>query len=223
MKPCRGLLLVSPVNLNNPLAPMNSHTNFVIWNCRGSNNSDFRRNFGFMLDYHKPCLVALLETKMENHQTLRDDFLFTDMIEVPANGRSGGIVFLWSSRLITVDRITVTSQEIHAMVKVYSSTQPWLFSVIYASNLFNCRKILWDNLIALRETYNGPWLIGGDFNEVLTANDKWGGRHVNNNRADIFWSCINNCNLFDLGFKGSKYTWSNKRTRNDLILERLDR
>ncbi|XP_075095411.1 uncharacterized protein LOC142173689 [Nicotiana tabacum] len=136
---------------------------------------------------------------MENYQTLRDDFLFTDMIEVPTNGRSGGIVLIWSSRLITIDIISFTSQEIHAMVKVYSSTQPWLFSAIYASNLFNYRKILWDNLITLHETYSGPWLIGGDFNEVLTANDKWG------------------------GFKGSEYTWSNKKTRDDLILERLYR
>lgn len=47
---------------------------------------------------------------------------------------------------------------------------------------------------------------------------------INNNRSNRFWSCLDRCRLVDLGFKGSKYTWTNKRytKRQDLILERRD-
>lgn len=64
----------------------------------------------------------------------------------------------------------------------------------------------------------------GDFNEILTQNEKWGGRPINPTRSSLFRSCINYCNLIDLGFKGAKYTWTNSRINsNGLILERLDR
>lgn len=63
-----------------------------------------------------------------------------------------------------------------------------------------------------------------DFNEIVSQQDKWGGRPINRNRASRFLSCINHCHFIDLGYKGSKYTWSNHRfNRTDIVLERLDR
>uniref|UniRef100_M1DXE2 Retrotransposon protein, unclassified n=1 Tax=Solanum tuberosum TaxID=4113 RepID=M1DXE2_SOLTU len=46
-----------------------------------------------------------------------------------------------------------------------------------------------------------------------------------NSRSNLFRQCLDHYNLIDLGFKGCKYTWTNKRYKNrhDLILERLDR
>lgn len=70
-----------------------------------------------------------------------------------------------------------------------------------------------------------PLARWGDFNEILTTSKKFGGNNIIFNRTGSFWDCINKCNLLDLGFKGSKYTWTNKRYkhRRHLILERLDR
>nr|XP_023888165.1 uncharacterized protein LOC112000298 [Quercus suber] len=62
-----------------------------------------------------------------------------------------------------------------------------------------------------------------DFNEVLTGEDKFGGRSINLNRALDFKDCLESCNLLDLGFSGPKYTWSNRRQLTNLILERIDR
>lgn len=51
-----------------------------------------------------------------------------------------------------------------------------------------------------------------------------GGRLISRGRSHSFWSCLNNCNLIDLGFKESRYTWSNhRRRRKGLILKHLDR
>lgn len=68
-------------------------------------------------------------------------------------------------------------------------------------------------------------LIRHDFNEVLQAKDKFGGRGINNNRAINLWNCLKQYKMVDLGFKGSKYTWSKKiyKNRKNLTLERLDR
>lgn len=50
------------------------------------------------------------------------------------------------------------------------------------------------------------------------------GNSINKSRAKCFWNCLQGCRLVDLGFKGPKYTWTNKRHRfrTQLIFERLD-
>ena len=73
------------------------------------------------------------------------------------------------------------------------------------------------------QLHNLSWLLLGDFNEVLSSEDKLGGRRVNLNRALDFKACLDSCNLLDLGFLGQKFTWSNCRQILDLIQERIDR
>ncbi|KAH0685469.1 hypothetical protein KY290_016739 [Solanum tuberosum] len=109
----RNISMITPLQLNISM-------NLIIWNCRGGNGPDFRRNFRSLLDRHKPPLVALLETKMVNHQVLLDDFHFNKMIEVPAVGNLGGLVVLWGDNVLELDEIATTEQEIHAMIKYIS-------------------------------------------------------------------------------------------------------
>ncbi|MCD9646544.1 hypothetical protein HAX54_036463 [Datura stramonium] len=90
----------------------------IIWNCRGSNRPDFRRNFHALIDWHRPSVVALLETKMEDHQPILDDFLFTHMIQVPAQGLSRGMVVLWDANVLELTQVEVTNHAIHAKVQV---------------------------------------------------------------------------------------------------------
>ncbi|KAK9990872.1 hypothetical protein SO802_025857 [Lithocarpus litseifolius] len=73
------------------------------------------------------------------------------------------------------------------------------------------------------QLHNLPWLMMGDFNEILSGEDKLGGRQINLNRALEFKDCIDACNFLDLGVSGPKYTWSNPRQISKLILERIDR
>ncbi|KAK4716458.1 hypothetical protein R3W88_014796 [Solanum pinnatisectum] len=141
------------------------------------------------------------------------------MIQVPAVGKSGGLVVLWDDNLLD---IATTSQEIHTMVKIRSTNELWLFSCIYVSNH---RNILWQNLKTIKDNYNGKWLIGGDFNELMSNSDKSGGKSISTSRMNDLWDVVNYCELIDMGFKGNRYTWLNKhfKNRSKLIFERLDR
>lgn len=119
----------------------------------------------------------------------------------------------------------MSEQEIHYIVHVWPNPSKWLFSAIYANTCYQVRSLLWDKLKSLHDNYNSPWLIEGDFNDVIIAAEKFGegGRPINNKWADSLTNCINYCNLLDLGFKGSRYIWKNKRKPGYTILERLDR
>ncbi|XP_019255050.1 PREDICTED: uncharacterized protein LOC109233625 [Nicotiana attenuata] len=204
---------------------LNPLMNFIIWNVRGANSAEFKRHCSEMVKLHKPMMLVLLETKMADHKKLTEELQFDMHIQFPAIGHSRGIVIMWRENSLQIDEVAVNSQGIHAMVKVLPSNPPYFFSAIYASNHLEDRRGLWDSLVNISKAHKVSWFVGGDFNEVLKAEEKFGGNPINTHRSNSFWNCINNCHLIDLWFKGSKYTWSNKRYKNRtyLILERIDR
>ncbi|KAJ1295410.1 hypothetical protein BS78_01G221600 [Paspalum vaginatum] len=63
----------------------------------------------------------------------------------------------------------------------------------------------------------------GDMNNLMNANEKLGPNPVNASRISRFCHWIKQCFLFDLGFNGPAYTWTNKRFASNPTFERLDR
>ena len=199
--------------------------NILLWNCRGALNPDFKRRIFEMAINHKPAIMVITETRVGGDRAERiiadlpfDGFITTDTI-----GYAGGLWVLWNKEEAVVTRVAVTEQEIHATVKVCHSNLNWFISAIYASPRLAERRLVWSNLIEIAKLHNYPWLMLGDFNEVLSGEEKFGGNPINLNRALEFKECLDNCNFLDLGFAGPKYTWTNKRPVSSLILERIDR
>ena len=55
-----------------------------------------------------------------------------------------------------------------------------------------------------------PWVLLGDFNEMISEDEKMGGLPLNRNRISAFRNCMDKCGLMDLGFQGPQFTWTNK-------------
>ena len=58
---------------------------------------------------------------------------------------------------------------------------------------------------------------------MVSEEEKMGGNGICRRRVIEYTSCMDFCNLFDLGFTGPKFTWTNKRDLPGLIQGRLDR
>ncbi|XP_016452661.2 uncharacterized protein LOC107777184 [Nicotiana tabacum] len=99
----------------------------------------------------------------------------------------------------------------------------FVLTLIYAKCDAIERIELWDSLYAMARDMEAPLLVGGDFNVIWDEEEKFGRLPVSLNEIDDFRCCINTCNLFDLGFKGSIFTWWNGRAEEDCIFKRLDR
>ena len=148
-----------------------------------------------------------------------DGFLCTNTI-----GFAGGIWILWKRDAVDVELLCATEQELHVSAKVRGSNSLWLLSVIYASPRRSENRILWENLKIIASMQSLPWVMIGDFNDILYSDEKWGGGNSpSNSRMAEFRNCINDCNMIDLGFSGPKFTWSNCHDITSLIMERLDR
>jgi ribonuclease HI len=199
--------------------------NIIMWNCRGALNPNFRRSISELINCHSPSMLIVTETRVGGARAkeITDTLPFYGAIHADTIGYAGGIWLLWNSELVDVSVLAATEQEIHAVVKVLSSNFSWLLSSIYASPRFLERKLLWNNLSQVATLHNLPWLLVGDFNEVLSSDDKFGGLPVRLGRSQLFNNCLNDCGMIDLGFHGPRFTWSNLREVRYLIQERLDR
>lgn len=167
----------------------------------------------------------IMETKISGDRAkeITNRLPFDRAIHSDTIGYARGLWLLWNSDKVDVSLILKTEQEIHVTVKVCASDFSWLFSVVYASPRFEERSILWNNLSTLAELHGMAWVFAGDFNEPLVDDDKFGGKAVSVNRSIQFKECLDKCNMVDLGFSGSRFTWSNGRELSTLIQERIDR
>ena len=73
------------------------------------------------------------------------------------------------------------------------------------------------------ELHSMPWVIAENFNEPLSSADKLGGREVSISRSLLLKECLDKCNMADLGYSGSRFTWTNWRDTHVLIQERINR
>lgn len=68
-----------------------------------------------------------------------------------------------------------------------------------------------------------PWLVFGDFSEVLQFSEKWGGKARFEKQMNDFLEVLETFELKDLGYEGSSFTWCNDHYGDGRIFERLDR
>ncbi|KAL9669028.1 hypothetical protein QQ045_006569 [Rhodiola kirilowii] len=68
-----------------------------------------------------------------------------------------------------------------------------------------------------------PWLLLGDFNEILKFSKTTGNAYRRKSFISQFQIVIQDCSLSHLGYKGVPYTYSNKRRCNYEVRCRLDR
>lgn len=67
------------------------------------------------------------------------------------------------------------------------------------------------NLALLSKLFSLPWIVAGDFNQILAPQEKQGGRPLNVSSSLCFLQSMYKCNLHDLGFHCPKFTWCNQR------------
>ena len=93
---------------------------------------------------------------------------------VPSIGRSGGLAMLWS-REIKVEVQGYSRNYTDAVVTDPESGFKWRITGYYENPKTHCRKESWDLLRSLSQKYQLPWLCFGDFNEIVSVEEKLGG------------------------------------------------
>ncbi|GMI72452.1 hypothetical protein HRI_000914500 [Hibiscus trionum] len=147
---------------------------------------------------------------------------YSQGFDVSANGSCGGLSIGWT-RDVSVSIRSFSIFHIDADISVDSPPSTWRFTGFYGNPVESLREDSWNLLRSLSENQNLPWLVMGDFNEILLSSEKEGGRLRPNRNMEAFRSALEDCGLMDLGFTGHWYTWEKGRLSTNVIRERLDR
>lgn len=100
-------------------------------------------------------------------------------------------------------------------------------SFVYASNFVVEGRDLWSDLCSLHtgvSQFSTPWIVVGDFNEVLSTADHSRALDYSFNETGMrdFQNVVSYCDLSDLSSSGPNFTWINNQDDNP-IGKKLDR
>jgi hypothetical protein len=194
------------------------------WNCRGLGNPGAVRELCQLVKDKKPTLLFLMETKSRQPtmEGIRVRLGFEGLFVVDPVGRSGGLALLWrESNALEIQNYT--RRHINAVVKGADRNSQWFLTCFYGNPIPHRRFESWDLLSHLKTLCMGAWLVIRDFNEIVQQSEKCGGAQRRDGQMGLFQNVLGECGLSDLGFKGSKFTWSNGHQDGTYMKERLDR
>lgn len=138
----------------------------------------------------------------------------------------GRIWVVWKSD-VRLSPVFKSDQMITRSVKIRGKEEEFFCSFIYARNTAEERKELWDDICNHHGSpmfRNKPWIIMGDFNEMLEGSEHSGydeDPSVSNGMRD-FQRVARHCCLSDISAHGPLFTWCNRREEGP-INKKLDR
>ncbi|XP_061351884.1 uncharacterized protein LOC133296846 [Gastrolobium bilobum] len=190
------------------------------WNCRGVGKKCFPSLVRDLSFCFKVSILALLETRVGSPRS--DEIIkklgFPNFFKQDPVGFFGGLWLLWDGNKVELEILKVHHQFIHTRVKYLDAKKVDLVTFVYGSPRRLERKLLWAELEVINNSILEPWLLLGDFNSILHASEKVGGKEVCWDSMKEMQLCLSRCDIHDLGYKGPDFTWKHGR-----LHERMDR
>jgi endonuclease/exonuclease/phosphatase family metal-dependent hydrolase len=171
-----------------------------------------------------PSFVFLCETRqsINKMRCLRHRLGLKGFVGVSSDGLSEGLALFLHEKL-NVEVQSFNERFVDAYIRDSANTPQWRLTCVHGEPRIENRYRMWDALRHLKSQSNLPWLVVGDFNEIL-----WLEEHFSNSprpvpQMEAFREALSDYNLTDLGFAGTPYTYDNKRSGQANVKVRLDR
>lgn len=150
------------------------------WNVQGLRNPRTICDMFSIVRLNKPHLIFLSESlcHLNNFNRIKNYFPLYSCFHVPPVGRSGCLLLFWLKDN-NVQIISFSSGHIDSFIN-YISYHFW-FTGFYGNLVTSQRHHSWKLLQKLSNISSLPWIIWGDFNEIIYSHEKKGG----NNRSEI--------------------------------------
>ncbi|KAA3477206.1 reverse transcriptase [Gossypium australe] len=168
-------------------------------------------------------MVFFMETKIDGKhmEKIRRRCGFVNGIIVGVEGSRGGICLVWRKE-ITVSLKTFSKNHIDVLIEENNVNGEWRFTRFYGSPYVSNQSASWNLLRTLGQEQRYPWLVSGDFNEIMYSFENSGCQPREEKRMAAFREVLDECQLMDMGFKGASFTWERRNIPETNIKERLD-
>lgn len=198
----------------------------LTWNVRGLGEAMRRQTLGRYLNTWGADVVLLEETKLEDC----DDSLWGQIggtrlnghVTLGSIGRSGGCIIGWRQDTVEILTSWTNRYSITVHARWRSDGRQYLITGVYGPLNAGCRPAFWEELQITRSHLPKiGWLIGGDFNVTLEANDRPIVRRGRDSGAEEFRDFIDTHMLVDFPPVNCRFTW--RSSASPTARSRLDR
>ncbi|XP_010463070.1 PREDICTED: uncharacterized protein LOC104743720 [Camelina sativa] len=216
--------------MHSSFCPLLMMMKIFCYNIRGLNTSLRQVELKRWVQASRPLLGGFLETHVQienatailarNFPGWRYDFNYT------SNAQNGRIWIVWDPA-VNVITFCKTDQLITCGVFDTAANLSFSLTFVYARNCMIAKRELWQTLQELHDyglQRNHPWLILGDFNQILRADEHYSllpYPHPTQGMAE-FQQCIDSCEFLELASRGADHTWFNSQIHNPST-RKLDR
>ncbi|XP_050231894.1 uncharacterized protein LOC126680759 [Mercurialis annua] len=193
----------------------------LCWNVQGMGSPRTFKSLSEHVNKIKPNIVFLMETRSTTAkmELFRQKLNMASCFSIDCEGKSGGLALLWQC----TGSVSIKSySKFHIDCLIEEKNVLWRFTGIYGNPIASQRVHTWTLLNRLNDLYDVPWLVGGDFNEILCQEEKVGGLLKPQYLMNNFKEALESCNLKDSGDVTLGFSWWCKRG-DTIIKERLDR
>ncbi|KAA3476158.1 expansin-A1-like [Gossypium australe] len=147
----------------------------ICWNVRGLGSPRAVRRLRHIIKQHNPYMVFLIETKLDQKRMdrARKSCGFINGIDIEAERSRDGLCLAWKGG-IEVTLKSFSKWHIDVLVKEDGIEEEWRFTGFYGSPYLRDQNHVWNILKRLSQDSNCPWLVAGDFNEIMYSFEKRG-------------------------------------------------
>ncbi|KAK5774606.1 hypothetical protein PVK06_042462 [Gossypium arboreum] len=194
------------------------------WNVRRLGSPQAVRRLQHMLKFHHPQIFFFMETKLNANRIegVKRRYGFFNDVDVPAEGSRGGLSIGWNGgQLVTLK----SSSKNHIDVEIQEDEESprWHFMSFYRARDVRYKAESCNLLRRLGRNNSLPWIVGGDFNDILFAHEKQGDLPREEVRMEAFRRTLDDCQLVDIGFSSPWFTWERGLITDQNIKKRIDR
>ena len=195
----------------------------LTWNIQGGKKLQAIGDINHYITTFKPDILFILET-MTTNSTSRNvirGFRFQKHIIINPMGHSGGLWVCWNNDSILVQNYTLVDRCAHLNVLYKPTNEQILVSGAYFPAQNPDKDPFWESMSTFYENIHTPWILVGDFNELLQPSDKLGGNPVTLNQCQRLPRFINRTIATDIACLQQSFSW--KSQSHPGLYQRLDR
>ncbi|KAG8653739.1 hypothetical protein MANES_05G055002v8 [Manihot esculenta] len=196
----------------------------ICWNCRGVGNPQAVNAMVDIIQYYKPSILFLMETKANGvrMEQIKSLLRFSHCFFVDCVGIGGALSLMWKDDV----KLAITgycSNFIDSTIG--DGSDCWRFTGFYGcpDPESGRRRTSWNLLRALADRSQLPWLCSGDYNDIADPLEKVGGPLHCISLINGFRNALADANLNDIQSVGSFLSYTYREGTVQCSKERLDR
>ena len=150
---------------------------------------------------------------------LKKSLGYDHLITVEPLGLIGGLAVMWKDNY----QVVVHSSDKRIIdLKVLCGSTSFFLSCVYVDPVQAKRQEVWDSLVSMGLYRDEAWILAGDFNELLSNDEKSGGAIRSDSSFWNFRNMVQNYKLREIRYTGNCLSWCGWR-ENGWVKCELDR